>query len=32
LPEQKAAYESQMERVRLSVARSKAALAESMEK
>ena len=32
LPEQKAAYESQMERVRLSVARSKAALAESMQK
>lgn len=29
-PEQKAAYESQVERVRLSVARTKAALAESM--
>ena len=32
LPEQKAAYESQMERVRLSVARSKAALAEAIQK
>ncbi len=30
-PQQKAAYESQMERVRLSVARSKTALAESLE-
>lgn len=29
-PEQKAAYESQMERIRLSVARTKAALAESL--
>ncbi|MBE9181874.1 hypothetical protein IQ268_25220 [Oculatella sp. LEGE 06141] len=29
-PQQKAAYESQMERVRLSVARTKAALAESI--
>ncbi|MDX2228305.1 MAG: hypothetical protein NW220_01615 [Leptolyngbyaceae cyanobacterium bins.349] len=29
-PEQKAAYESQIERVRLSVARTKAALAESL--
>lgn len=32
LPEQKAAYESQMERVRLSVARTKVALAEAVEK
>ena len=30
-PQQKAAYESQIERVRLSVARSKTALAESLE-
>lgn len=29
-PQQKAAYESQLERIRLSVARSKAALAESL--
>jgi hypothetical protein len=31
-PQQKAAYESQMERVRLSVARTKVTLAESLEK
>jgi hypothetical protein len=31
-PQQKAAYESQVERIRLSVARTKVALAEAMEK